>query len=167
MIKLIIGFVSLLVFVGACQSPSINNTGEVTQEKIRVAGNYGDSVAEKEVFSTKEMYRQLKDTKSFNGKVLAPISEVCAKKGCWLTIELPEGNIMRVTFKDYGFFVPQEAEGYPVILEGVARWQFTDVATLKHYAEDAGKSKEEIALIETPKEEFTFEAAGVLIKEKM
>ena len=165
--KLIFGFVSICVFVGACHSPSINNTREITQEKKRVADNYGESVAENEVFSTKEMYRQLKDKKSFNGKVLAPIREICANKGCWLTIELPEGNIMRVTFKDYGFFVPQEAEGYPVILEGVARLQVRDVATLRHYAQDAGKSKEEIALIETPKEEFTFEAAGLLIKEKM
>lgn len=167
MMKLIIGFFFLVAFAGACHSPSFNETSEDTREGIIVAGNYGEGVVEKEVFSTQEMYHQLMDTKTFNGKVLAPIKEVCANKGCWLTIELPEGNIMRVTFKDYGFFVPKESGGYPVILKGVAKRQFTDVATLRHYAEDAGKSKEEIALIDSPKEEFTFEAAGVLIKDKM
>ena len=38
------------------------------------------------------------------------------------------------------------------------------VADLKHYAEDAGKSEDEIAKITEPKIEYAFEANGVLIK---
>ena len=38
------------------------------------------------------------------------------------------------------------------------------VADLKHYAEDAGKSPEEIAKITEPSIEFAFEANGVLLK---
>jgi hypothetical protein len=34
---------------------------------------------------------------------------------------------------------------------------------LRHYAEDAGKSKAEIAAITEPKREVSFEASGVLI----
>jgi hypothetical protein len=37
------------------------------------------------------------------------------------------------------------------------------VAELQHYAEDAGKSKEEIAKINSPKTELTFVADGVLV----
>ena len=44
---------------------------------------------------------------------------------------------------------------------------FTDVTTSiddqKHYAEDAGKSKEEIAKILSEKKEIKYEAKGVLI----
>ena len=34
---------------------------------------------------------------------------------------------------------------------------------LKHYAEDAGKSKEEIAAITEPKKEITMQAKGILV----
>ena len=40
----------------------------------------------------------------------------------------------------------------------------TSVKELQHYAEDAGKTKEEIAKIIAPKKEFAFEAKGVLMK---
>jgi hypothetical protein len=40
-----------------------------------------------------------------------------------------------------------------------------DVATLRHYAHDAGKSKEEIEKITEPQTSWTFEAVGVLIKQ--
>jgi hypothetical protein len=40
----------------------------------------------------------------------------------------------------------------------------TSVAELQHYAEDAGKSKEEIAKITEPKLELTFVADGVIVK---
>jgi hypothetical protein len=51
-----------------------------------------------------------------------------------------------------------------VILEGKAFVQITSVEELQHYAEDAGKNKEEIAAIVAPKKEFAFEATDVLLK---
>jgi hypothetical protein len=52
-------------------------------------------------------------------------------------------------------------------LEGLAQKTVTDVESLRHYAEDAGKSKQEIEAITQPKEEFTFVTTGVIIKEKV
>ena len=64
------------------------------------------------------------------------------------------------------FFVPKEGMGgNQAIIEGVVKRTITDVETQKHYAEDAGKSVEEIAGITAPKEELTFEASGVIILE--
>lgn len=131
----------------------------------QVPGNYGASVEEVEVMSISQMYDELISKGEFEGKVVGEIKEVCSKKGCWMTLDLPSGETMRVTFKDYGFFVPLTAQGYPVIIEGVATKSETDVATLRHYAEDAGKSKEEIEAIIAPKLEYAFEAVGVIIKE--
>lgn len=79
-------------------------------------------------------------------------------------MDLPNGESMRVTFKDYGFFVPKNAHGYPVVLEGEAVKVVTDVASLRHYAQDGGASAEEIENITEPKEEYTFVATGVLIQ---
>ena len=103
---------------------------------------------------------------TFTGKVSGQIKEVCTNKGCWFAMELPNGSSMRVTFKDYGFFIPTNSQGFPITIEGVATLSETDVETLRHYAEDQGKSKEEVAAITAPKKEITFEASGALIKAK-
>lgn len=100
---------------------------------------------------------------SANVKLSGVATAVCKKKGCWMNIAVDGDQTMKVTFKDYGFFVPKDIEGKSVVFEGVATRQVTDVATLKHYAEDAGKSQEEIDAITEPKEELVFEATGVLI----
>jgi hypothetical protein len=117
------------------------------------------------VVTLTELVAELESKDEFSGKVVGEIKEVCSKKGCWMTIDLPNGQSMRVTFKDYGFFVPLNSSGYPVVIEGIATKKVTDVETLRHYAEDAGKSKEEIEKITESKNEYAFEAVGVIIKE--
>jgi Domain of unknown function (DUF4920) len=56
--------------------------------------------------------------------------------------------------------------GTKVIFEGQPAVKTTSVADQRHYAEDAGKSKEEIAKITEPKTELTFVAEGVLVPKK-
>ena len=90
----------------------------------------------------------------------------CQVKGCWMTADLGNGESMRIRFKDYGFFVPKDAGGKDFYAQGVASWDTTSVAELRHYAEDAGKSKEEIEKIKEPKVELVFLAEGVIIEEK-
>lgn len=156
-------FVFSLMLGLSCQSPKEQSTASATEA---ISGEYGEPTEESGAVTVETMFSQLEKGNNFEGKVTAEIHEVCTKKGCWLTVPLPDGNLMRVTFKDYGFFVPTTSQGYPLILEGVAQKSITDVETLRHYAEDAGKSQEEIEAIIQPKEEFTFVATGVIIKEK-
>jgi len=148
----------------SCQSPKERDTASIENT---IPGEYGEKVSSSDAVTVEEMFGQLEQTGAFSGKVSADIQEVCTKKGCWLTVALPDGNLMRVTFKDYGFFVPTTSQGYPLVLQGVAQKSVTDVETLRHYAEDAGKPQEEIEAITQPKEEFTFVATGILIKEKV
>ena len=70
---------------------------------------------------------------------------------------------MMVKFKDYGFFMPLDIVGKEVVLDGEASVKEVSVKQLKHYAEDAGKTKEEIAKIKEPKKELQFVAKGVLV----
>lgn len=95
----------------------------------------------------------------------APITDVCAKKGCWMTLDLGGDKDMHVTFKDYGFFVPKDAAGKTATLTGYAKIDTLDVATLKHYAEDANASQEEIDAITEPEITYSFEATGVVIED--
>ena len=79
-----------------------------------------------------------------------------------MTLTMPNENDLMVRFKDYGFFVPLDAQG-EVLINGKAFISETSVEDLRHYAEDAGASTEEIELITTPKVSYNFEADGVLI----
>ena len=50
-----------------------------------------------------------------------------------------------IKFKDYEFFVPKSGvDGKEVVFKGTAFYDTVSVADQKHYAQDAGKSKEEI-----------------------
>ena len=80
-----------------------------------------------------------------------------------LVSDQPGQPEMRVTFKDYAFFMPKDLAGKHVVVDGYAYVENTPVDVLRHYAEDAGKSKEEIAAITEPKREVSFEAFGVII----
>ena len=83
-----------------------------------------------------------------------------------MKLPLDKETLTMVRFKDYGFFMPLDSKDREVIVEGKAFVKETSVKELQHYAEDAGKSKEEIAKITEPKKEFAFEANGVLMKVK-
>ena len=52
-----------------------------------------------------------------------------------------------------------------VLIHGKAFISETSVDDLRHYAEDAGASDDEIAAITTPKTSYNFEADGVLISQ--
>lgn len=162
---------SLGVFLGtACQNQKSDSIMEGTETTgvatDSIPGNYGAGLKSDGIISTSKMIELVSENGTFEGKISGEIKEVCTKKGCWLTMDLPNGESMRVTFKDYGFFVPTTSQGYPIVLDGVAVLTETDAKTLRHYAEDEGKSAEEVAAITEPKREITFEAVGVEIKDK-
>jgi len=51
------------------------------------------------------------------------IEKLCTMKGCWMQIAPANDKAatgVRVTFKDYGFFVPTTAQGWTARAEGVA-----------------------------------------------
>jgi hypothetical protein len=67
--------------------------------------------------------------------------------------------------KDYGFFLPLAAKGKTVVIDGEVKIKTTSVAELKHYAEDAKKSKEEIDAIKEPQKEVKVMAKGIVVVE--
>jgi hypothetical protein len=100
---------------------------------------------------------------SYKGKVKGTVTSVCEKKGCWMKLAQTDGDGIMIRFKDYKFFMPLDIAGKDVVLIGEAKKTITSVDELRHYAEDAGKSKEEIEKITEPKAEIEFIATGVLV----
>tara|TARA_R110002049_G_scaffold304855_1_gene500557 strand:+ start:1018 stop:1470 length:453 start_codon:yes stop_codon:yes gene_type:complete len=149
----------------ACEQS--NTVVETTTEKNTLEENlahFGELITPDGAEDVNSLLASVNNEEELNAKVSGTIVEVCQSKGCWMTLQLDNGETMRVTFKDYGFFVPKDAAGKTVIMDGIAKVDVTDVETLRHYAEDAGKTQEEIDAITEAKKGLSFEASGVIIK---
>ncbi|MBT8218713.1 MAG: DUF4920 domain-containing protein [Bacteroidia bacterium] len=125
--------------------------------------HFGEVISEEGAQSFDAVMTQLTTRDSFETKVVGTIQKVCKKKGCWVTLNDAGSSHdnMFVRFKDYGFFLPLDCDGRKVAMEGYAFKEMTSVEELRHYAEDEGKTEEEIAAIAEPKVEFKFMASGV------
>lgn len=137
----------------------------VKEVKVDYA-SFGDKILADKAITKEEMlkkYKSLKPGDTLAIKFRSKINDVCQKKGCWMSLELPGGKESFVKFKDYAFFVPLNAADQEAIVSGKAFVSETSVAQLKHYAKDGGQSEEEIAKITEPKVEYKFMADGVLI----
>lgn len=139
---------------------------EIKEPKVEYASFGGKFKADK-ALTKEEMLKKYKSMKK--GDTLAvqfksKIKEVCKKKGCWMSMDLANEKESFVRFKDYGFFVPLNADNSNAIVTGRAYLDVITVDELKHYAKDGGKSEEEIAKITEPKITYAFQADGVLIE---
>lgn len=113
-----------------------------------------------------DVVAQLDTQDSVNVVLKAKVAEVCQAKGCWMNLVDNQGKTdqqLFVKFKDYAFFMPLDLVGKEVLIEGVAYTEETSVDELRHYAEDAKKSAEEIAAITEPVKEKKFMATGVVL----
>ena len=98
-------------------------------------------------------------------RIEGEVLSTCPMKGCWMKVKADKDTIL-VRFKDYGFFVPTDGvTGNKTIINGKLKVDTLSIDLLRHYAEDAGKSHEEINEINNPEVSLTFLADGVIIKE--
>ena len=165
--RLIIALPLLGLF--ACGGNQQEVATEVANDtEAQIAMNfYGDTINAEGAISIDELPSQMEGVDTLNVKVEGVINETCQMKGCWMTMAMADGSEMRVKFKDYGFFVPTEgAEGKTAVIEGFAFTDTISVDHLKHLAEDAGKTEEEIAAINEPEIGLNFQASGVIIMEE-
>lgn len=125
---------------------------------------FGDTIDESDVVEVSQLLAMMEGKDSLRMKISGVVNESCQKKGCWMKMDMGNGEELRVRFKDYGFFVPTNLNGEQAIVDGVAYIDTLDVNFLKHLAEDAGKSEEEIAQITEPEISVNFTANGVIIK---
>jgi hypothetical protein len=140
---------------------------EVTAPKEDFA-LFGEKFSADKAMSSADMLKKYKMMKAGDTVVVkfrSKVNEVCKKKGCWMSMQLPGEKESFVRFKDYGFFVPKNADGSEAIVHGKAYLDVVSVAELQHYAKDGGKSEEEIAKIKEPKVTYAFQADGVLMVE--
>ncbi|WP_160137245.1 DUF4920 domain-containing protein [Chryseobacterium sp. c4a] len=164
-----------ILFAVAVSASSLAFAQETSQKKFSPpAGNalvgdtYGAGVAvntESKAITVDKLGKKLKkeNKKLENVAIKGKVTDVCEKKGCWLTIQTDDNSQFFVKMKDYAFFVPTALKGKNVVLEGNAERKVISVDEQKHYAEDAKKPQSEIDAITQPKEEIRFLASGIKV----
>jgi hypothetical protein len=134
------------------------------KEKVQAAKGvvYGTVSEEGKPISPDEIKAKLVNDQ-FEGQVKAKVTDVCKAEGCWIKVQRADGTSMMVRAKNHGFLVPENIVGKTVLIEGSATVKETTEEMRKHYAEDAGKSKDEIAKIKGSEKDVQFAAKGVKV----
>ena len=102
-------------------------------------------------------------------KITGEVVSVCVKKGCWLRMAPAGGSESESVFVKFtcpidGRLIPLEAVGKPVEVDGVVVVETVSEAEARHYAEDAGKSPEEIAAIVGEQQRVRIAASAAKIR---
>jgi len=156
----IIAVFTLLLSTGAfAQDTDVIRLSEPVQqtETYEVFG------AEVDAWDTAIELRKLMNTpEDFTDDVITietEIAEVCEKKGCFFVANAGSESA-RITFKDYGFFIPTDSKGKTVKLIGTFNVKELTEEEAKHYAEDAGQDPDSIT---GPQKEYSIIATSVLV----
>lgn len=151
------------MILGACSQSSQTKSNE--KEMI----SYGPTKVDvSKAISVKELLAQMESEKAEKTITFeADISEVCSKAGCWINVKKADGTTFMVRFKDHFTIPPKTTIGTHAFLHGRAYWDTIPVEMLQHFAEDAGKSPEEISKITEAKFELAFEADGITFEKPL
>ena len=70
------------------------------------------------------------------------VQKSCERMGCWMEV-VPEAGKdgLRVTFKDYGFFVPKDSKGMTARMEGVVEIRTLSKDEADHLESEGAKVK--------------------------
>jgi len=134
------------------------------KEKVQAAKDvvYGQVSEEKSPVAVDDLQNRLVDD-AFAGQIKGKVAEVCKAEGCWIRLQKKDGSTMMVRAKNHAFLMPENIVGKTVLIEGNATVKETSEEMRKHYAEDAGKSREEIAKIKGSEKSVEFAAKGVKV----
>ena len=155
LLALMVGF-STSVFAQETDVVRLSEPVEVT-ETHEVFGAEVESWGE--VSTLKSIIQNEKELSGKEVSLETEVAEVCEKKGCFFVAN-EAGYSARITFKDYGFFIPTDSKGKKVTLVGTFEVKELTEEQAKHYAEDAGKDPD---AIEGPQKEYSIVATSVKV----
>lgn len=147
-----IAIVSALVLLASSPAPETKTTHWGAAETLKVAPTPLATAVE-----------QHKDGATV--LVTAKAESVCQSKGCWVMLTDGDLKNVRVKMKDYSFFVPKDLTGKTLVIEGVLSMTTTSEKDAKHYAKDAGASKEDIARIKGDTKSWGLLASSIRVAE--
>ncbi len=92
---------------------------------------------------TVKLAELLRSPEGQNGKAVVvegKVRRACERMGCWMELaETGQGPGVRVTFKDYGFFVPVDSAGASAKVAGTVKVVDLSAASAAHYESEGGR----------------------------
>jgi hypothetical protein len=158
----------LIVLVAIATLYSCNQGGNkqtVAEQEDSGKNYYGEKISGENAISGTELLAMMQEKDSVWVTLKSTIVTNCQTKGCWMDLDMGADEVVKVSFKDYAFLIPIESQGKTATVEGFAKRELISVELLQHYAEDAGKSQEEIDAITEDEYIYTFEAIGVILED--
>lgn len=126
----------------------------------------GEPLSAAKVLTVEEAFANAKALAGQSVKVQGKVASVCAKKGCWFEVKGQGDQGIRITAKNYGFFVPTQAVGMNAIIEGELSVNELDQATAQHYEDDKAEGTGKPAKkVEGPVAELGVVAAGLEMRQ--
>jgi hypothetical protein len=155
-------FAFLLIF-GACNSGT-QVREEEKKENLSSTGVFGQAFPAEDAIDAALLSTLFTETNKVETKLKGRIVECCQHSGCWLNIDIGNGEVMQVLFKDGDFTIPTSSAGKKVVINGIAYRELIEVEELRAMAREDGKPETEINLITEPAWEYSFVAEGVIIE---
>lgn len=165
--KQFLALILIVAVVTACEKPAQDTELVAIETAVEVpAGwdSFGEPINAENAVAISEVVDEFTLEQEKNFKISGTLVTVCQSKGCWTTLTTDDGRSIKMTFANYGFFLPTDAAGREIIAEGLGFKKVTSVDEQRHHLEDAGATAEEIAAITEEKVEYAFEATGVILK---
>ncbi|MFK7784880.1 MAG: DUF4920 domain-containing protein [Crocinitomicaceae bacterium] len=161
--KTYLALIAVVVFAASC-GDSKEMTGNSKAPKLGKSYGPVEVAPEKSVGVDKvmEVNEKMMDATEFTFE--GEIVDVCAKAGCWVNVDAGNGETFMVRFKDHFTIPPGTEPGTKAYFHGTAFNDTVSVDMLRHFAEDAGKSPEEIEKITDPEFKLGFTADGIVLQ---
>lgn len=151
-----------LLFLFTIVMSSISLMAQPPKGPAKKGMTFGIKTTAEGAVAANELTNVMGEKTTADVKVKGTVTEVCKAEGCWIRMQTASGTML-IKMKDHSFTVPLALNGKTIVADGTAELKETSVEMLKHYAEDAGKSKAEIEAITVPKKEIVLQAKGILV----
>ena len=157
-------YLSLIAIIFSSCQQAQKDQSSIDELPTELVTYYGQEIDQDGISNYEEMKSATMESGLSKTKLEGTILQTCPKKGCWMSMATNTDTVF-VRFRNYGFFVPTNGvEGKTAIVEGDLFVDTISVRMLRHYAKDAGKSKQEIEEITEPELGLSFTADGVIIQ---
>ena len=106
------------------------------------AKSYGDPIGDSPEVALAELLASPDAYADKTVRTEGLVRQACTRKGCWMEVTASaekDAAATRVTFKDYGFFVPTDSAGTQARLEGQVVIKTVDKGDVEHLESEGAK----------------------------
>ncbi len=130
-----------LLFLGCQSQPAPKREPAIAASVASAAATkpeakkFGEAIT---LHERQELKQVLSDPQTYAGKTVlveGHVRRACSRRGCWM--EIADGTDAkapgcRVTFKDYGFFVPTDSAGSTALVQGTVKVASVEARRVEH-----------------------------------